>query len=547
MTEFTSKPWARLLLVILLAVLWFGTLGYRKVINPDEGRYSEIAREMTVSGDWVTPRLNGIKYFEKPALQYWATAASFEVLGESEFAARIWPGLTGFLGILFTFYVSRRLWGERTAWYAAAMLASCAWWLGNGHFLTLDMGVSYFMTLGMGAFVLAQRDSATAKETRNWMLTCWAAMGLAILSKGLIGLVLPGAVLVLYSIIQRDARMWLKLHIVKGLLLMLLITVPWFFLVSRANSEFLWFFFVHEHFQRFTTTEHNRVGPLWYFIPILIAGMIPWTSFLPQALKTGWQKETSQRFQTNRFLLIWAVFIFAFFSKSDSKLPSYILPIFPALAMLAAQVLDRVSAKALRWHLGWLVIAGIALIIGAQIFGMHGNDRTPVAINHAYSLWLTAAGVVLTAAGIAAWVFASKGCKSAAIASAVIGGLIGCQLPMVGHESFAATNSSYYLVQAMQPRITPQTTLYSVDYYDQTLPFYLKRTLQFVDYVDEFKLGQTSEPDKLIHLDEFMRRWQTDAAPMAVMAKGTYDKLQKLGLPMTVVTSDPRRIVIAKP
>ncbi len=547
MNAFFSRPGFRVLIVVLFAVLWFGTLGYRKVITPDEGRYAEIGREMAVSGDWVTPRLNGIKYFEKPALQYWGTAASFKLLGENEFAARLWPGLTGFLGVLFAFFVSRRFWGERVAWLAGAILASCVWWMANGHFLTLDMGVSFFMSLGMGAFMLAQRKGASEDENRNWMVACWAAMGLAILSKGLIGIVLPGAVLLLYSLIQRDVRLWLRLHIGKGLLVMLVITAPWFWFVSRANPEFLWFFFVHEHFQRFTTTEHHRLGPVWYFIPILIAGMLPWTSLLPQALKLGWQKDETQRFQANRFLLIWAVFIFAFFSKSDSKLPSYILPIFPALAMLAAQVLDKLSARAVRWHLSWVALLGLAVIIGAYFFGQTGSVRTPQEVNHIYSLWLVAAGVVLLVTGVATWLLASRNQKCAAIAATVIGSVIGFQIPMLGHESFAVTNSSYYLVQAMKPHITPSTTLYAVEYYDQSLPFYLKRTLQFVDYVDEFETGQKAEPDKLMHMDEFARRWQTDQAPMAVVTQTTYEKLQKLGLSMTILTSDPRRLVITRP
>lgn len=545
MNSLINRPAAKWLVLLLLAVLWFGTLGHRKLITPDEGRYAEIAREMVVSGDWNTPRLNGIKYFEKPALQYWATAAGFKILGESDFAARLWPALTGFFGLLAVFFTSRKLWGEATAWLAGGILASCTWWIGNGHFLTLDMGVSFFLTVSLCGFLLAQRDGASARENRNGMLLAWAAIGCAVLSKGLIGLVLPGIAIVAYSIIARDARLWLKLHLFKGLALALLITVPWFVSVSKANPEFAQFFFIHEHFERFLSTEHRREGPLWYFFPILIVGLLPWTSLLPQALKKGWQDEG--HFKTNRFILIWSVFIFAFFSKSGSKLPSYILPIFPALAMLMAQTLMNISSKTLRWHLLWIAVPGLVLIGAYPFVSTMSSEGTPQIYNAAYALWLVAAGVVLTAGAVAGFILANKGKKEAAIATMALAGLIGGQLPMVGHESYAYTNSSYHIVQAIKPQLAAQSTLYSIRYYDQSLPFYLKQKLQFVEYVDEFEMGQKSEPDKRISLDDFIRRWETDIQPVAFLEKDTFKELQTRGLKMKVIAIDARRQVIAKP
>ncbi|QBC45392.1 phospholipid carrier-dependent glycosyltransferase [Iodobacter fluviatilis] len=549
MNSLINRPAAKWLALLLLAVLWFGTLGYRKLITPDEGRYAEIAREMVVSGDWNTPRLNGIKYFEKPALQYWATAASFEILGESDFAARIWPGITGFLGLLAVFFTSRKLWGEATAWLAGGILASSAWWIGNGHFLTLDMGVSAFLTFSLCGFLLAQRDGASAKENRNGMLMAWAAIGLAVLSKGLIGLVLPGIAIVAYSIICRDLKLWTKLHLFKGLALALLITVPWFLTVSKANPEFAQFFFIHEHFERFLSTEHRREGPIYYFLPILAIGLLPWTSLLPQALKKSWKADG--QFKVNRFLLIWAVFIFAFFSKSGSKLPSYILPIFPALAMLMAQTLMDISGKALRWHLLWIAIPGLILIGAYPWVSTMESSGTPQIYNAAYALWLVAAGVVLTAGAVFGFILAGKGKKEAAIATMALAGLIGGQLPMVGHESYAYTNSSYHIVATVKPLLKPDSKLYAVHYYDQSLPFYLKQTLQFVEYVDEFKMGQQVEPDKFMSMDNFVLQWEMDSHPVAFIdseaESDTFKKLQERGLKMKIIAQDARRLVITKP
>ena len=265
-----------LFLLALFAVLWFGTLDYRKLIKPDEGRYAEIPREMVASGDWLTPRLNGLKYFEKPALQYWVTAAAFSVFGEHHWTARLWSALAGFLGVLATWFAARRLWDEDVALYAAGVLGGSLLYSLIGHVNTLDMGVSCFLSVAVFAFVLAQRDRVTPSENRNYMLGAWLALALAVLSKGLIGLLLPAATLLLYTFWQRDLVLWRRLHLFSGLLLVIVVTAPWFIAVSAANPEFAHFFFIHEHFERFLTKVHGRYQPIWYFVPILFAGMLPW-------------------------------------------------------------------------------------------------------------------------------------------------------------------------------------------------------------------------------------------------------------------------------
>ena len=186
-----------LVLAVALLILWFGTLGYRKLIKSDEGRYAEIAREMAVSGDWVTPRLNGIKYFEKPPLQYWATAAAYTLFGQHEWTARLWDALTGLIGILLSWWTGRRLFGPAAGAYAAIVLASSFMYVVLGHLNTLDMGLNLFLFAALNAFLLAQRDQATPRETALWMYTAWAAAAGAVLSKGMVGNLIPAATLLL--------------------------------------------------------------------------------------------------------------------------------------------------------------------------------------------------------------------------------------------------------------------------------------------------------------------------------------------------------------
>ncbi|MCB1964850.1 MAG: glycosyltransferase family 39 protein, partial [Candidatus Accumulibacter sp.] len=232
-----------------LAAVWFGTLDQRALVRPDEGRYAEIPREMVASGDWVTPRVNDFKYFEKPALQYWATAAGYTAFGESEWTARLWPALTGFLSVLLAWWTGRRLWGPAAGHLAAAILGSSLLFVVLGHLITLDMGLSFFLQVAWTAFLFAQQDERSV--SRRWMLLAWGAAALAVLSKGLVALVLIGAALVGYTLINRDLSPWRRLAPLSGLALFLLIAAPWFIAVSLANPEFPRFFFIHEHFERF--------------------------------------------------------------------------------------------------------------------------------------------------------------------------------------------------------------------------------------------------------------------------------------------------------
>ncbi|NDP43035.1 MAG: phospholipid carrier-dependent glycosyltransferase, partial [Aromatoleum sp.] len=244
-----SRP-ALWLVFAAIALIWFVNLDMRRLAHPDEGRYAEIAREMVTTGDWVTPRLNGLKYFEKPPLQYWVTAAAFRVFGINEAAARLWPALAGLLAVAAIGYAGLALGGPLLGTFGALALAGTLWHSGLAQIITLDSGLAFFLTLGLAALVVAQRDETPAGERRAWMWLVWAAMAGATLSKGLIGLVLPCAALLTYTMLTRDLAVWRRLHLVSGLALYLALTAPWFVAVSRANPEFAQFFFIHEHVER---------------------------------------------------------------------------------------------------------------------------------------------------------------------------------------------------------------------------------------------------------------------------------------------------------
>lgn len=540
------RGWAWLLLA-LAALLWFGTLGYRHLIHPDEGRYAELARAMVTSGDWITPRLNGILYFEKPALQYWATALSFTVFGIGEASARLWPALTGALAVAALAWTARRALASRAALASACVLGSSVWWIGNGHFLNLDMGLAAAMTLALLGFWTAQRDEASQRERLLGMLTAWAAMALAVLSKGLIGVVLPGAVLVVYTVVARDFVIWRRMQWLGGLALFLAIAAPWFIAMSLRNPDFAHFFFVHEHFERFLSTQHRRTAPWWYFAPILALGLMPWTTLLPGALAAGWRRQPG-RFQPNRLFVVWAAVIFLFFSASSSKLSSYILPVFPALALLIGQRLADMPARRIGAHA--LVAAALAATVAAVLLAAPGfiNRSAPDGHELAYRNWLLAACATLGLGALLSARFAAAGARTAAVVSLAFAGLAGTQLAILGHQVFAQLKSARIMVETIRGAIDPAAPFYSVQTHDQTLPFYLGRSVTLVDWTDEFATGIRIEPQRQIPtVAEFESLWRARPGAVAMMRAERYAEFERDGLPMRIVYRDPQRVVVVRP
>lgn len=528
--------------LLALALVWFGTLDYRKLVKPDEGRYAEISREMAVSGNWITPRLNGIKYFEKPPLQYWMTAAAYEAFGTSEWTARLWTALTGFCGIVLAWFAGRRLFGPTVGNIAATTLASMLLYLAMGHINALDMGLAFFLELSVFGFLLAQ-DGA-----RRWMLIAWIGLALAVLSKGIVALVLTGGTLVLYSLLTRDWSPWRRFEFARGLPLFLLVAAPWFIAVSLANPEFPRFFFIHEHFERFLTTVHRRTEPAWFFIPILLLGALPWTTMALQALPQAWPKRAMPEFQARRFLLLWCVVVFGFFSVSGSKLPSYILPLFPALALLLGDSLNRMSRKALLGHQAVIaVIALTCLILSPRVLG-RVDEITPLEVMEPYYHWLLVSAAIWLAGTLAAMALTWRNRKTAAIMMLAIASLTAEFGVLLGHNSLNRSSSAYYVASQTKPLLPPNVPFYSIRMYDQTLPFYLDRTVTLVQYRDEFSFGQDHEPNKWIPTeDEFKRQWRVDPDAFAIMEAEVYRALRQEGLPMTEIARDTRRVIVRKP
>jgi 4-amino-4-deoxy-L-arabinose transferase-like glycosyltransferase len=530
---------------MLLALAWLASLAARPLYKPDEARYGEIAREMAASGDWVTPRLNGFKYFEKPPLQYWAGAAAISMFGPRDWAARLWTGLMALLGVALAFQAGRKLFTPKAGALAAAVLASSPLYVLLGQVNTLDMGVSVFLSAGVFAFALAQR-AGTPRERRRWMLAAWAACALAVLSKGLIGIVLPAATVALYILVARDWRLRSRLELLRGSAVFLAVTAPWFIAVSLRNPEFPYFFFVQEHWLRFTTTMHHRAEPAWFFLPVLAGGMAPWLLAMLPAWLRAVRQPRGAGFPAERFLALWALVVLAFFSLSDSKLPPYILPMLPALAVLTGAHLAQGPRKGLLLAQSLLLAsAGVALASGSF---SHVLAAWPAfeGFADAYRPWLAGAMLVLVGAGALGAAAASAELRDRAVACIAAGSLAAVLLAMVGHRVFAPAYTVAPLVAAAHP--AGGARFYAVDGYDHTMPWSLRAPVTMVRYRDELAAPIAGEPEGFLpEAESFRRAWRAERDPYAFFPVRDFARLRgELDLPMQEVARGPRYVLVRK-
>lgn len=530
---------------VACTVLWFALLAKRPLFDPDEGRYAEIPREMLSGGDWVIPHLNALAYLEKPPLQYWLTALAFGGFGQSEFTARLCTGVAGYLSLATLFFVGGRLWGPGGGARALLFGSASVMFVLLGHQLTLDMLLSFCLLAALSCLLMAQRRRQNGDPWRAWMLGCWAAMALAVLSKGLIGVLIPAATLAAYVAWQRDWPLLRRLNFRWGLCVFAVLAAPWFVLAARADPRFLKFFFVREHFQRFLTPIEHRTQPWWFFIPVLVVGVMPW---LPQAARALLSPCTHPaprgQFDPARFLWIWCVFVLLFFSLSDSKLVTYILPAVPALALLCAGHEAGEARSSLL--AGTLLSLGSSLGVLAYTTGVWSSaESQPLLLLIRPVLFATCALLALGALGCAACVLRDR--PREALAALSLGWFLGSGSLIVAANAAQSLFSGKDIALELRRRAAPADPIYAVQAYQQSLPFYLQRPLVLVDYRDEFDLGLTEDPGRgIATLGQFAQVWRSSGRGFAVMRQDTRDRLAGQAVPMHEIGRFPDRLLMSR-
>ena len=376
-----SSRWGWMACWLLLLAL----AAVRPLALPDEGRYAEISRWMLVSGDWRVPRLNGLPFFHKPPLLHWLQAGFMGVLGVTPWAARLVPALAAGGMLAGLYLATRRLAGERLARTAAWILATSPAFLLAGQYINHDMLVAAWIATALWCFALAfmhpaavTPDGQPARPHAGWARAGFAACALGLLTKGLIGVVLPGAVLFVWLSVTRRWRQVPNLPWVSGLALLTAIAAPWFLLAARDHPGLWNYMFGLQQFGRYTGSGFNNAQPWWFYVVVGSALLAPWPLLLlyrPRAAATA-----DDRRLGDLLWLCWAWVgtVLLFFSLPRSKLVGYILPVMPALAVLCAAAWSRLTARRPAWAPWFSALVALPLVVSvAATFGVarFGSDR----------------------------------------------------------------------------------------------------------------------------------------------------------------------------
>lgn len=374
------------------AFLFLFALGQPPLTSPNEGLYAEVAREMLARGDWLIPRANGVVYFEKPPLAYWLTALSFRVFGVSAFAARLPSALSGLATALLLFAGGRRLLGTRAGLVAAATFATSVGFLLLARQVMFDSLLTLWTTVAVTGFWFGTEPDGRPRSRRGWLLAGYAAVGLAVLTKGLLGLVLPALVVAAHAAMTRDSRRVRAAWSGAGLLLFLAIAVPWHVAASLRHPRFAWFYFVNEHWLRFLgrrTPPDFHKDPIYAPAAAALLLVFPWTGLLPAALREAARRRADgSRSSLGVFLASWVAAPVLFFTASRTRTYYYLLPVVPALSLSFALLWTALRGRGralLRsgWvAVPWAIVAAAA--IGAWAWaGTHSGGGSRGAGLHA--------------------------------------------------------------------------------------------------------------------------------------------------------------------
>ncbi len=366
-----------IVIIGIFVLLYILPLGIRPIIIPDESRYAEIPREMIASGDWIVPRLNGLRYFEKPVMGYWLTALSIKLFGENAFAVRFPSAAATVLSTFMIFFLIRRFSGEITAATLAALIFLTSFIVyGIGTFNILDSLLAMFVTASMTSFFFAHNAEPFKKKKNVFLLLFGVFCGLAFLTKGFLAFAIPVVAIVPFMIWEGRFK---ELFIIPWLPMIaaVLVVIPWAVMVHFKAPDFWHFFIWIEHIKRFLSSGAQHHESFWYYIYLFPAAALPWTFLFPAAILG--LKKTGIKTSITRYAVCWFFFPFLFFSVSKGKILTYILPCFPPFAMLMSVGLKKYYEtggtkwfSVAVWSLALLAVIIATALIGIQVMGFKG-------------------------------------------------------------------------------------------------------------------------------------------------------------------------------
>jgi 4-amino-4-deoxy-L-arabinose transferase-like glycosyltransferase len=492
--------------------MYFGALGFYPFVDPDEGRYAEIAREMLESRDFVTPRLNYVKYFEKPPLFYWVVAGAMTALGKGEYAARAVPALSGLATVVLVMAMGVKIAGRRTALLGGWVYLTALLPLIMARLLVIDGLFSLLLTAAWASWWLGYA-SQERRSQRRWYVATWACLGLATMAKGPVALVLSGVLVVGFLLLRRDLGALKGMAWWPGLGIWGLIALPWHVLVSLRNPDFLQFFVVVQNFDRFLGDTREHVKPAWFFLPIFILGLATWGPMAFPAFAAAARRgrravrlmkgrledigqQTELKDAATLYLLLWVATVVGFFSASSCKLVPYILPAYPAAALLIAWYLAETGTRgrAAAWCAGIAVLFVILLTLALQMITARQHDVPPAQLAGlalAFQIILAAGAAAI---GVAVW---RRSWLPVALGLTVVAAmpvLIGATAKMVRYRKMGT------LAKAL-PSLPSQVKVAEWRCYDQSLGFYTRKRVILVDTRSELALADRLGKDREFFLE----------------------------------------------
>jgi 4-amino-4-deoxy-L-arabinose transferase-like glycosyltransferase len=530
--------------LLFCAVALFYHLGSAALFQPDEGRNADKAREILLLNDWITPHTNFLPALDKPMFFYWLIAISYKLFGVSEFSSRLPSALAGFGCLILICLFAKEFLGSKAALWSGVILVSTVEFFLLSRIVILDMSLTLFFTLSLCAFYWAHK--ALDQKKKLFYVLMYAGMAVATLIKGPIGFIVPGMVIFSYIIFSKNWSVLREMNLILGAAIFFLIVVPWYAWAEARNPGYVRYFVWEENFLRYFTPRFNRSQPLYYFVGVLLVGFIPWSLLIPAALE---QAKENRRDPTIFFLLLWAGIPFVFFSLSSSKLPHYILPVYPPLALLTGATVAKILAdpsRTRKWVLSlpWLTII-VPLVLGELVLlwphlvpvnNRASFERVSSMIPRGFILLTLLALIPATWASLKdwwlRWAFPFS-CVALLLFLVVVAQTI---------EGVSQIRSAKELAKGTAALIGSEDQLVLYDTYPSSLPFYLraKQPIWVVSFgTKSSSMGSFYVAEKkpkpaagygnvLLTFEEFARRWKAwDRRLLVFVVKNDLPKLIK--------------------